>query len=167
MSPHLSKPSGRVFWFLHRKARCLDQGIIRSFKAAYRRNPPTIDILRAIHFISMVWVELPQKVIYNCWQQAGIHSQLEKSSPDRKSYNEYIQYIQSGTYISINSLLDINCHSGQVQDMVDEFLFHDEELFSLLLQLSHILKAYQSQVFHIQLVASHWKSQILFHISRL
>ncbi|KAF8465534.1 hypothetical protein BDZ91DRAFT_727682 [Kalaharituber pfeilii] len=22
MSPHLSKPSGRFFWFLHRKARC-------------------------------------------------------------------------------------------------------------------------------------------------
>ena len=61
----------------------LDQGIIRSFKASYRRHyaeylvsyldsnnsvPPEIDILQAIHLIATSWSDVPPKVIFNCWQ---------------------------------------------------------------------------------------------------
>ena len=99
----------------------LDQGIIRSFKAAYRRqyaqnlvqifnstgNTKSIDILKAIHFISDAWKELPLSVIYNCWQEAGIHPRLEKIDNllGRKSYDKYLEYLQTGTTISIDSLL--------------------------------------------------------------
>jgi len=60
----------------------LDQGIIHSFKASYRRRyadylvsylnthsstPPEIDILQVIHLIANSWSDVAPKVIYNCW----------------------------------------------------------------------------------------------------
>ena len=125
----------------------LDQGIIRSFKASYRRKyahhlvesfnmtniaPKPIDILQAIHFISEAWVELPPAVIYNCWQEAGIHPQLEKiTNTHRTSYQEYVDYLSTGTSIDIDKLLDPAIgghHSGQAEIRVNDFLFHDEDL---------------------------------------
>jgi len=122
----------------------LDQGIIRSFKASYRRkyaeqlveyfelrneSPPPIDILQAIHLISAAWIELPRHIIYNFWSQASIHSQLRKSSSAYRSYKQYLEHLQSRTLIGINSLLepDTSYHSSQVTDLVHDFLYHGEE----------------------------------------
>ena len=123
----------------------LDQGIIRSFKASYRRKyaqqlvesfnsthmvPKPIDILQVIHLISEAWMELPPAVIYNCWQEAGIHPQLEKITHEQTSYQDYLAYLSKGTSIHINTLLDpvIGCHhSGQAEAWINDFLFHDED----------------------------------------
>jgi hypothetical protein len=65
----------------------LDRGLIRSFKAAYRRKytqhmvqffeekdtaAPPLDILPGNFYISEAWRELPDSVIWNCWQHADI-----------------------------------------------------------------------------------------------
>lgn len=128
----------------------LDQGIIRSFKASYRRKyakylvesfnftntmPKPINILQAIHLISEAWLELPPSVVYNCWQEAGIHPLLNKIDPaHRTSYDNYIQYLAQGTSIDIEVLIDPSIgsyHSGLAETMVDEFLFYDESAVDL------------------------------------
>ena len=80
----------------------LDQGIIRSFKALYRRHyaeylvsylnannsgPPEINILQAIHLITSSWSDIPLKVIFNCWQEASIHSELSNTSSSKNTYD--------------------------------------------------------------------------------
>jgi len=65
----------------------LDQDVIRSFKASYRRRyaeylvsyfnthnstPPEIDILQVIHLIANSWSGVPPTAIYSCWQEASI-----------------------------------------------------------------------------------------------
>lgn len=135
----------------------LDQGIIQSFKAAYRRKyaqhlvnvfnstnstPPPIDILQAIHFISEAWQELPPAIIYNCWKEAGIHSKLQKTGTDtQKSYSDYMEYLKTGTSISVSTLLDptINSyHSNQMNTIIIDYLFHEEEAVDPLLSPSII-----------------------------
>ena len=89
-----------------------------------------INILQAIHLISEAWIELPPAVVYNCWQEAGIHPHLEKITSGRTSYSDYIDYLSNGTSIDINTLVDlaIGCHnSGQAEEWVNEFLFHNED----------------------------------------
>ena len=123
----------------------LAQGIIRSFKASYRRKyaqqlvesfnstntvPKPIDILQAIHLISEAWLELPPAVVYDCWQEAGIHSQLEKVTSSRTSYQDYLDYLSKGTSIHIDTLLDPaigGYNSARAEEWVNEFLFHDED----------------------------------------
>lgn len=134
----------------------LDQGIIRSFKAGYRRKyarhlvqsfnstkaaPKPIDILQAIHFISEAWMELPPAIIFNCWQEAGIHPLLKKSSQQRQIYEEYWSYLQTGTSIAIDTLLDLalgGYHSGQAESMLNNFLFHDEDSVNVSISLKSI-----------------------------
>lgn len=65
----------------------LDQGIIKSFKAAYRRQyaehmvqhfnvhgvaPQKIDILQAIHMIADAWDAVSVSTIVHCWRKADI-----------------------------------------------------------------------------------------------
>jgi len=65
----------------------LDMGIIKSFKAAYRRlyaeymverfnqfgeTPEKIDILKAIYLISNAWDSISPSTIQNCWAKANI-----------------------------------------------------------------------------------------------
>jgi hypothetical protein len=68
----------------------LDQGIIKAFKAAYRRYyadnmvqhfnqngvaPQRLDILQAIHLIARTWDSISTETIVNCWRKAGICGQ--------------------------------------------------------------------------------------------
>ncbi|KAH0604921.1 uncharacterized protein H6S33_006589 [Morchella sextelata] len=65
----------------------LDQGIIKAFKSAYRRQytdnmvqyfnnhgvaPEKINILQAVHLISSAWDEVTPQTIINCWRKADI-----------------------------------------------------------------------------------------------
>ena len=116
----------------------LDQGIIRSFKASYRRKyarqmvqyfnqqnkaSPPLDILQTIYLTVQAWEELPPKVIYHCWARAGISPSLDKNSnatsggsgESVKSYENYLQYLQNGTRIAIHTLEVID-HDNQPLD---------------------------------------------------
>ena len=86
----------------------LDQGIIRSFKASYRRKyaqhlvesfnltniaSKPIDILQAIHFISDAWLELPPSLpILSPWY----------SSPYKRSY--LLSWSSTGSLTSWSTL---------------------------------------------------------------
>jgi len=69
------------------KLQPLDQGIIASFKAAYRRqyadymvqyfnrhgiSAPKLDILASIYMIADAWEAIPSSTISNCWKKSGI-----------------------------------------------------------------------------------------------
>lgn len=92
----------------------LDQGIIRSFKAGYRRKyaehmvtffnekghgSPPLDILQAILYISAAWEELPEALIFNCWQKTGIVRAQQKDSEleHYMDYESYMTYVETGT----------------------------------------------------------------------
>lgn len=126
----------------------LDQGIIRSFKASYRRKyaqkmvhyfnehqkaSPQLDILEAIYLIAEAWEELPQKVIYHCWVKAGILPCLSRDSPDHTvaPFEEYIQYLQTSTRFEIHALIDQDCNSLQMEDAADQYLEYDEDAADL------------------------------------
>jgi len=128
-----------TFRSIQQPLQALGQGIIGSLEASYRRkyteqlveyferhnkSPPPIDILQAIHLISAAWIELPRHIIYNCWSQASIHSQLRRSPSAYRSFEQYLEHLQSGTFISINCSLELDTsyHSGQVTDLVHDFL---------------------------------------------
>jgi hypothetical protein len=75
----------------------LDQGIIRSFKAAYRRRyadnmvqhfnlhairPDKIDILQAIYLMSDAWDSVTKETVIRCWKKANICGENDLNGPD-------------------------------------------------------------------------------------
>ncbi|KAF8248113.1 DDE-domain-containing protein, partial [Wilcoxina mikolae CBS 423.85] len=71
----------------------LDQGIIRALKASYRRKyaqsmvdyfnihgepSKELELFPAMLLLLQAWKELPPKVIFNCWQKAGILSSIDR-----------------------------------------------------------------------------------------
>ena len=89
--------------------------------------PPKLNVLQVISMIATAWDELPASVIFHCWQKVGLVEALDREQ--HTSYTEYMNKIQQATHISISSLLDpdLSCHSGQVEEIVNRFLDHDED----------------------------------------
>lgn len=59
-------------------------------------------------------------VIQNCWKQAGTHSDLNQpygnDNPIQLPDSDYVEYLKTGTALSIDSLLSaelLSYHSGQ------------------------------------------------------
>ena len=80
----------------------LDQGIIRTFKAVYRRkwlrymidehadgrNPfNSVNILKAIRWSIQAWHELDKDTIANCWIHSGVNGPVQKALT-RQAFNQ-------------------------------------------------------------------------------
>lgn len=121
----------------------LDAGIIRMFKAGYRRRfatclvdqfnrtgeaPLDIDILQSIRLISAAWDDIPPNVIFHCWQRTGIiASQKKENFPSYEAYTQYLQSLQDSTSMSISLLIDTGCNSQQVNTLTEEYLDYNED----------------------------------------
>ena len=121
----------------------LDGGIIRMFKAGYRRRfatclveqfdctgeaPLDIDILQSIRLISAAWDDIPPHVIFHCWQRTGvIASQNKESFSSYEAYTQYLQSLRDSTSMSILLLLTESTNSQQVNTVVEKFLDYNED----------------------------------------
>lgn len=132
----------------------LDQGIIASFKSAYRRQyanfmvkyfntnhqaPPKLDILSAIYLMADAWEAIPASTIQNCWKRSGlIGAANDPLSTSTLSYTTeaFIQQAESDTRISLRTLypdLDANTFSHGFHDFFysnDTEEFEDSSLLS-------------------------------------
>lgn len=120
----------------------LDAGIIRSLKAGYRRKfvqyivnyfekhgtaAPNLDVLQVIYLIAEAWDELPPQTVFHCWQKVGLVAGIDSDRDERTSYEDYLTLLQQSANTSMQSLLDFDCNSQQVEDLTNNFLFFDED----------------------------------------
>ena len=125
----------------------LDAGIIRMFKAGYRRRfatylvdqfdrtreaPLDIDILQSIRLISAAWDDIPPDVIFHCWQRTRIvASQNKETFPSYTAYTQYLQSLRDSTTMSITLLLTTSTNSQQVITLAEKYLDYNEDHVNL------------------------------------
>ncbi|KAL7270810.1 Tigger transposable element-derived protein 4 [Rhizina undulata] len=119
----------------------LDQGIIASFKAAYRRKyaekivqkfnstgraPSRLDILATIRLVAAAWDDVPSSVIFNCWQKSGIC--LDQFEQNVGNYDNFIQS-QSEAVRELVQELDGSLLPHELDEIVNEFIGFGEDQF--------------------------------------
>lgn len=125
----------------------LDQGIIKAFKAAYRRRyaenmvqhfnfhgtvPEKIDILRAIYLIADAWNTVSNTTIINCWKKADICGVTESANSRQTAEDQFQHFIaaqRTHCQIAIQQIFKLT-FNYQAQGFTETFQLAFDEFFT-------------------------------------
>lgn len=137
------------------KLQPLDQGIIASFKAAYRRqyadymvqyfnrygiSAPKLDILASIYMIADAWESIPSSTISNCWKKSGLLPQSpnlpqasEITSQGRNTSSTTDNFLTTTTAATQTTLRNLypDSNTAEFHQIFEDFISDNDNLEGL------------------------------------